>query len=65
MGPDAILVEVWKGLGEFGVMWLTKLFNKIAVTKKIPNDWMKSILIPIYKSKEDFQNYAIIKGLNW
>ena len=29
VGPKAILIEVWKYLGEFRVNWLTKLFNKI------------------------------------
>ena len=29
VGPDEIPIEVWKCLGEFGIKWLTKLFNKI------------------------------------
>ena len=29
VGSDAISIEVWKCVGEFGVKWLTKLFNKI------------------------------------
>jgi len=31
-GPDQILVEVWKYLGEEGLMWLTKLMNVIFST---------------------------------
>ena len=38
LGPATIPIEVWKGLGEIGVMQLTKLFNKIVATKRIPND---------------------------
>ena len=38
LGPDVIPIEVWKGLGEFRVMWLTKLFNKIVATKRISDD---------------------------
>ena len=34
LGPDAIPIEVWKGLGEIEIMWLTKLFNKIIAAKK-------------------------------
>ena len=29
VGPDEIPIEVWKCLGEFGIKWLTELFNKI------------------------------------
>ena len=27
MGPDCIPIEVWKGLGDIAIVWLTKLFN--------------------------------------
>ena len=42
LGPDAIPIEVWKGLGEIGIMWLTKLFKKLVATKRMPNDWKKA-----------------------
>ena len=44
--------------------WLTKFFNKIIVTKKMLEEWRKSILVPIYKIKGDIQsctNYRSIK----
>ena len=63
LGPDAIPIKVWKGLGEFGIMWLIKLFNKIVATKRMPDDWKKSILIPIYKNKGDIQNSANYRGI--
>lgn len=28
VGPDVIPIEVWKCIGEKGVVWLTKLFTK-------------------------------------
>ncbi len=51
-GPDGILIEVWKCLGDMGVAWLTKLFNKIINSKKIPDEWRKSFLVPIFKNIE-------------
>ena len=36
--PYAVPIEVWKGLGEIRIMWLTKLFNKIIATKRISNN---------------------------
>lgn len=32
---DCILIEGWKCLGKEGVPWLTKLFNKILMIKKL------------------------------
>ena len=40
------------------------MFNKIIMTRKMPEEWRKSILVPIYKSKGDSQscnNYSSIK----
>ena len=36
VGPDNILVEVWKSLGEDGVAWLTDFFNVIFKTGRMP-----------------------------
>ena len=41
VGPDGIPNEIWKCLGEEGVTWLTKLFNKILHSKKMPDVWRK------------------------
>ena len=38
VGSDEIPIEVWKCLGEFGIKWLTKLFNKIWQSNKIPDE---------------------------
>jgi hypothetical protein len=29
LGPDDILIEVWRCLGDITIVWLTKLFNTI------------------------------------
>ena len=60
---NMISIEVWKGLGEIVIMWLTKLFNKIVEPKRMPDDRRKSILIPIYKNKGDIQNCANYRGI--
>ena len=38
VSPDGIPIEVWRCLVEAGVRWLTNLFNKIWLTKKMPNE---------------------------
>jgi len=39
VGPDNIPIEVWKSLGDRGIVWLTKLFNGIIRTKKMSDEW--------------------------
>ena len=40
-----------------------EIFNKIIVTKKMPDEWRKSILVPIYKNKGDIQNCKKYRGI--
>ena len=51
-GPDNLQVEVWTSLGRTGVDFLKEALNKITDQEKIRDIWRKSILIPIFKSKE-------------
>ena len=63
-GPDELPVEVWKCMGEMGIKFLTRLFNRLLVGERMPEEWRRSVLIPIYKNKGDSQccgNYRGIK----
>ena len=67
VGLDNILIEVWRCLGEEGIRWLTNLFNVIWRLHRIPEEWRRSTLIPVYKNKGDTQacgNYRGIKLLS-
>uniref|UniRef100_A0A8I7BIV4 Reverse transcriptase domain-containing protein n=1 Tax=Hordeum vulgare subsp. vulgare TaxID=112509 RepID=A0A8I7BIV4_HORVV len=67
MGPDGIPIEVWRGLGDIAIVWLTKLFNLIFRSNKMPEEWRRSILVPIFKNKGDVQsctNYRRIKRMS-
>ena len=64
VGPDELPVEVWKCMGEMGIKFLTRLFNRLLVGEQMPEQWRRSVLIPIYKNKGDAQccgNYRGIK----
>ena len=50
-GPDELPVEVWKCMGEMGIKFLTRLFDRLLVSERIPEEWRKSVFIPIYKNK--------------
>jgi hypothetical protein len=38
MGPDGIPIEVWRSLGDIAIVWLTKLFNLIFRSNKMPDE---------------------------
>ena len=64
VGPDELPVEVWKYMGEMGIKFLTRLFNTILAGERMPKEWRRSVLIPIYKNKGEAQccgNYRGIK----
>jgi hypothetical protein len=51
MGPNGVPIEVWRSLEDVAIIWLTKLFNLIFRSNKMPDEWRRSILIPIFKNK--------------
>jgi hypothetical protein len=51
MCPDGISIEVWRSFGDVAIVWLTKLFNLIFRLNKMPDEWRRSILVPIFKNK--------------
>jgi hypothetical protein len=56
MSPDCIPIEVWRGLEDIAIVWLTKLFNLIFWANKMPEEWRRSTLVPIFKNKRDVQS---------
>ena len=64
VGPDELPVEVWKCMEKIGIEFLTRLFNRLLMDERIPEEWRMSVLIPIYKNKGDAQccgNYSRLK----
>jgi hypothetical protein len=53
MGLDGIPIEVWRTLEDVAIVWLTKLFNLIFRSNNMPDEWRRSILVPIFKNKGD------------
>ena len=62
MGPDGIPIEVWRCLGDGAIGWLTKLFNLIFRSNRMPEEW-RSILVPIFKNKGDVQSCTNYHGI--
>ena len=64
VGPDELPVEVWKCIGKMGITFWTRLFNRLLIGERMPEEWKRSVLIQIYKNKGDAQccgNYRGIK----
>ncbi|KAK3536039.1 hypothetical protein QTP70_025506 [Hemibagrus guttatus] len=63
VGPDDIPVEVWKCLGEAAVEFLTSLFNRVLESERMPEEWRRSVLVPIFKNKGDVQSCRNYRGI--
>ncbi|KAK3513312.1 hypothetical protein QTP70_009998 [Hemibagrus guttatus] len=63
VGPDHIPVEVWKCLGEAAVEFLTSLFNRVLESERMPEEWRRSVLVPIFKNKGDVQSCSNYRGI--
>ena len=50
VGPGELPVEVWKCIRKMGIKFLTRLFNRLLMGKQMPEEWRRSVLIPIYKN---------------
>ena len=49
VGPDELPVEVWKFLGKMGIKFLTRLFNRPLMGKRMPEELRRSVLIHTMK----------------
>ena len=67
VGPDELPVKVWKCMGKMGIKFLTRLFNRLLMGERMPEELRRSVFIPIYKNKGKAQccgNYKEIKLLS-
>ncbi|KAI5106486.1 hypothetical protein C0J45_4183, partial [Silurus meridionalis] len=63
VGPDDIPVEAWRCLGEMAVEFLNRLFNRILEGERMPEEWRRSVLVPIFKHKGDVQTCSNYRGI--
>ena len=65
-GDDELPIELFKAAGEGCVEWLRNILNNVWKEERVPHDWHKAIVCPIYKkgSKSDCANYRGISLLS-
>ena len=55
-GKSGVCTEMLRALGEVGVNWLTRIFNRVWLEGQMPQDWREGTVIPIYKGKGDLRD---------
>ena len=51
-GPSGVSIEVFKAGGDKCLKSLTNIFNDILFKDKLPEEWMLSSLVQVFKGKE-------------
>jgi len=49
--------------GDFGTQWILDLCNSIVKEGCIPEDWKSSVVLPIYKGKDDPMKCGSYRGI--
>ena len=62
-GPDDIPVEAWIALGNKNVEFLVDFFNRLLRGKKMPYEWRRSVVVPLYKGKGDIKKCGSYQGI--
>ena len=62
-GPSGVALEMFKAGGDECLKSLTNIFNDILFKNKLPEKWMLSSLVPIYKGKGDPLNPNSYRGI--
>ena len=62
-GPDDIPVEALIALGNKGVELLVNFFIRLSRGEKMPDEWRKSVLVPLYRGKGDIKECGNYRGI--
>ena len=59
-GPSGVALEMFKAGGDKCLKSLTNIFNDILFKDKLQEEWMLSLLAPVFKGKGDPINQIVI-----
>ena len=48
---DGITTEAILASGDIDITWLTSIFQKAWMERKVPDDWQRAVIVPIWKKK--------------
>ena len=61
---DGITIEMLKCGGECLFEWLSRVCNVCVLEEKVPNDWMRAVIVPIWKRKGDRRDGKNYRGIS-
>ena len=56
-------MEAWIALGNKGVEILVNFFNRLLRVEKMPDEYRKNVLVPLYKGKGDIKECGNYRGI--
>ena len=62
-GWDEMRTEMVEVAGEIGARWTKRLLNTCMKQWKVPEDWRKGLIVPIWKQKGDAQDPGKYRGI--
>ena len=62
-GPSELSTEIISAIGEVGVGVMVELCQWVLDWKRMPDEWQTSVLVPIFKGKEDVRNCNTYSGV--
>ena len=63
-GIDGIATEAILACGETGTTWLTTIFQKAWTERKVPEDWQRAVVVPIWKKKGSKKDCSTYRGIS-
>ena len=63
-GVDGITTEAILVCSETGTQWLTTIFQKAWEERRVPEDWQKAIVVPIWKKKGSKKDCSSYRGIS-
>ena len=63
-GIDVITTEAILACGETGTTWLTTIFQKAWTERKVPEDWQRAVVVPIWKKKGCEKDCSTYRGIS-
>merc|ERR1711872_852032 len=63
-GVDGITSEMLKYGGECILEWLTRVCKVCVSEEKVPNNWIRAIIVPLYKGKGDRSDCKNYRGIS-
>ena len=63
-GINDITTEAILASGETGITWLNSIFQKAWNERKVPDDWQRAVIVPIWKKKGSKRDCGMYRGIS-